>query len=81
VDEYAAKFDRLRVGLNLSYNNFIRTTDEHHIRAVQEFWKRCEKNGDINKGNYRVKYCGRCELQNAGKGFGNFKYPLSQRLA
>ncbi|MFZ5559267.1 MAG: class I tRNA ligase family protein [Patescibacteria group bacterium] len=62
-DEYAAKFDLLKEKLNLSYNNFIRTTDEHHIKAAQEFWKRCERNGDIYKKNYKTKYCVGCELE------------------
>ena len=62
-DEYAAKFDNLKSALNLSYNNFIRTTDPHHIAAAQEFWKRCEKNDDIYKKNYKIKYCVGCELE------------------
>jgi len=62
-DEYAAKFDLLKEKLNLSYNNFIRTTDPHHIEACQEFWKRCEKNNDIYKKNYKTKYCVGCELE------------------
>ena len=60
---YAKKFDDLKQALNLSYNNFIRTTDEHHIKAVQEFWKFCLKNGDIYKKNYKIKYCVGCELE------------------
>ncbi len=63
VDEYAAKFDLLKHGLNLSYNNFIRTTDQNHIEAAQEFWRRCDQNGDIYKKNYKVKYCVGCELE------------------
>lgn len=62
-DEYAAKFDALKKALNLSYNSFIRTTDEHHIKAAQEFWKRCDQNGDIYKKNYKTKYCVGCELE------------------
>lgn len=62
-DEYAAKFDALKSALNLSYTNFIRTTDEHHILAAQEFWRRCLKNGDIYKKNYKIKYCVGCELE------------------
>lgn len=62
-DEYAAKFDDLKKALNLSYTNFIRTTDPHHTRAAQEFWERCLKNGDIYKKNYRIKYCVGCELE------------------
>ncbi len=63
VDTYAAKFDNLKQVLNVSYNNFIRTTDEHHIKAAQELWRRCQKNGDIYKKNYQVKYCVGCELE------------------
>lgn len=62
-DEYAAKFDALKKGLNLSYTNFIRTTDQNHIEASQEFWKKCLENGDIYKKNYKIKYCVGCELE------------------
>ncbi len=62
-DVYAAKFDGLRQALNLTYTNFIRTTDEHHLAAAQEFWKRCDANGDIYKKTYKVKYCVGCELE------------------
>jgi len=63
VDEYAAKFEDLRKVLNLSYNKFVRTTDDYHIEAAREFWKRCEKNGDIYKKKYKTKYCVGCELE------------------
>lgn len=62
-DRYAARFDALKQALNLSYTNFIRTTDKHHIKAAQEFWLRCFKNGDIYKKNYKIKYCVGCELE------------------
>lgn len=61
-DEWADKFSQLKDLLNLSYNNFIRTTDPHHIMAAQEFWRICEKNGDIYKAKYKVKYCVGCEM-------------------
>jgi methionyl-tRNA synthetase len=63
VDEYAAKFNRLKEALNLSYDNFIRTTDEHHIKAAQKFWEMVSQNGYIYKKNYKVKYCIGCELE------------------
>lgn len=63
VDEYAAKFDRLKTALDLSYNSFIRTTDPKHVAAAQEFWQRCAKYGDIYKKQYSVKYCSGCELE------------------
>lgn len=62
VDEYAASFDELKSILNLSYNNFIRTTDSHHKMAAQSFWLKCFGKGDIYKKNYKIKYCVGCEL-------------------
>jgi len=56
TDIHAAKFDGLKQVLNTSYTNFIRTTDEHHVAAAQEFWKLCAKNGDIDKKIYKTKY-------------------------
>lgn len=75
-DEYAAKFDLLKNKLNLSYNNFIRTTDEHHIKAAQEFWKKCEASGDIYKKNYKTKYCVGCELEKTDSELINGKCPI-----
>ncbi len=64
VDRYAEKFFSLKRTLNLSDDlNFIRTTDEHHTRAAQEFWRICKKNGHIYKKNYQAKYCTGCELE------------------
>ncbi len=62
-DSIVPEFDKLRHSLNLSFDNFIRTTDEQHIKAAQEFWKLCQKNGDIYKKNYKIKYCVGCELE------------------
>jgi len=63
ADKYSAKFNDLKESLNLSFDNFIKTTDEHHIKAAQEFWKLCEANGDIYKKEYKIKYCVGCELE------------------
>jgi len=58
VDEYAAKFLQLKKELGLSPDlHFIRTTDAHHVAAAQEFWRRCEKQGDIYKKKYKGLYC------------------------
>ena len=62
-DIYAQKNKKLKEALNLSYDNFVRTTDEHHIEATQKFWERCDKKGDIYKKNYKIKYCVGCELE------------------
>lgn len=79
-DEYADKFNNLKSALNLSYNNFIRTTDEKHIEAVQEFWKLCEKNGDIYKKKYQVKYCVGCELEKTDSELVDGRCPIHPNL-
>lgn len=68
VDRYAESVKKLKDTLNLSYDHFIRTTDEHHKKAAQELWKRCEQNwkrcdqnGDIYKKKYKGLYCVGCE--------------------
>jgi methionyl-tRNA synthetase len=76
VDEYAVKFDSLKNALNLSYNNFIRTTDKHHINAAQELWNICVKNNYIEKGIYKAKYCVGCELEKQDSELTDGKCPL-----
>jgi len=79
-DIYAKKFDDLKQALNLSYNNFIRTTDPHHIKAAQEFWKICDKNEDIYKKNYKIKYCVGCELEKTESELENGRCPIHPNL-
>lgn len=43
--------------------HFVRTTDDHHVQAAQEFWKKCYQNGYIYKKNYQTKYCVGCESE------------------
>ncbi len=76
VDEYAAKFEDLKQSLNLSYNHFIRTTNESHKAAAQEMWRRCADNGYIEKGMYRAKYCVGCELEKSDSELVEGKCPL-----
>jgi methionyl-tRNA synthetase len=64
VDEYAERFRGLKGLLGISDDvHFIRTTDEHHVRACQEFWTRCNDRGYIYKKTYQTKYCIGCELE------------------
>ncbi len=76
VDEYAAHFGLLKESLDLSYDAFIRTTEPHHVEAAQEFWKRCDKNGDIYKKHYQVKYCVGCELEKTDSELEDGKCPI-----
>ncbi len=47
--------------MNVSYDRFIRTTDEYHVAAIQKIFKKMYGNGDIYKGSYKGKYCKPCE--------------------
>ena len=47
--------------MNISYDRFIRTTDDYHVAAIQKIFKRMYENGDIYKGSYKGKYCKPCE--------------------
>ena len=57
ADEVAATFRRMCRDLNISNDDFIRTTEPRHHRAAQEFWRRVAANGDIYKGDYEGWYC------------------------
>lgn len=62
-DQQVEKFKDLKDILNLSFDNFIRTTDKQHIEAVQKFWQQTEANGYIYKKSYKTKYCVGCEME------------------
>lgn len=62
ADEISDKFKQLSSLLNLSNDDFIRTTDEkRHLPAVEKVWKKLEESGDIYKKKYKGLYCNRCE--------------------
>ncbi len=81
VDEYALKFKDLKNALGLMQEiNFVRTTDEHHKNAAQEFWRKCDSAGFIYKKNYKIKYCVGCELEKTDSELENGKCPLHPNL-
>src|SRR3989339_720662 len=63
VDENFLKFkESVKIfGMDEEILHFVRTTDEHHIKSAQEFWKKVNDNGYIYKKNYEAKYCVGCE--------------------
>ena len=62
VDENSAKFQLLLDTLDISNNDFIRTTDQkRHWPAAQKLWNKLVGAGDIYKGNYEGYYCVGCE--------------------
>lgn len=79
-DRLVTAWNRLKPALNLSYTNFIRTTDSRHLQAAGEFWRRCLKNGDIYKKTYQSKYCIGCELEKTDSELENGRCPLHPGL-
>ena len=61
VDEVAAVIQGLCDQLNISYDKFIRTTDDYHEKQVQKIFKRLYDQGDIYKDSYEGLYCTPCE--------------------
>ncbi len=61
VDEIVAGIKDLWATMEISYDDFIRTTEERHMKRVQEIWKRMYDKGDIYKGAYEGLYCKECE--------------------
>lgn len=61
VDKIVAGFKDLWKLLDISYDGFIRTTDEQHIKAVQKMFKKLYDQGDIYKSKYTGHYCTPCE--------------------
>ena len=61
VDNIVAGIKDLWKLMNLSYDKFIRTTDEYHEKAVQKIFKKMYDKGDIYKGYYEGLYCKPCE--------------------
>ena len=47
--------------MNVSYDRFIRTTDDYHVAAIQRIFRKMYENGDIYKSTYKGKYCTPCE--------------------
>jgi methionyl-tRNA synthetase len=81
VDKWAQKFHGLLSLLQISPEvNFIRTTNEHHMKAAQKFWEICDKNGFIYKKSYKIKYCVGCELEKTDSELVGGKCPIHPNL-
>lgn len=61
VDEIVENAKDLWKSLNISYDKFIRTTDEEHVKCVQKIFKKLYEQDDIYKGEYKGLYCTPCE--------------------
>lgn len=61
ADSNAVKFEALKGQLNLSNDDFIRTTSERHKVGAKHMWNKMLEAGDIYKGVYKGNYCVGCE--------------------
>ena len=61
VDDIVKVFKNLWSYMNISYDRYIRTTDDFHVEAVQKIFKELYDKGYIYKGEYKGKYCTPCE--------------------
>lgn len=61
VDKVAGEIRGICDTLNTTYDKFIRTTDEDHMKVVQKIFKKLYDQGDIYKGHYEGLYCTPCE--------------------
>lgn len=80
ADEISEKFKLLAKALNISNNDFIRTTDEKiHRPAVEKVWEKLKESGDIYKKKYKGFYCAGCEAFITEKDLIDGKCPIHQK--
>ncbi|MBE6778074.1 MAG: methionine--tRNA ligase [Ruminococcaceae bacterium] len=61
VDNTAATIKAVWDSMNVTYDRFIRTTDEDHVKVIQKIFRKLYEQGDIYKSSYEGKYCVPCE--------------------
>ncbi|MBS7020599.1 MAG: methionine--tRNA ligase [Firmicutes bacterium] len=61
VDSIAGEVKRIWDCMNTSYDKFVRTTNEEHVKQVEKIFKKLYEQGDIYKGKYEGLYCTPCE--------------------
>ena len=61
VDEIAGIIRNIFDEMDISYDNFIRTTDAYHVKQTQKIFKKLYEQGDLYKGTYSGLYCQSCE--------------------
>jgi len=79
-DEISAKFKELKTVLDLSFDDFIRTTDQkRHWPTVQAIWKILQAKGDLQKRKYKGLYCVGCEAFVTQRDLADGKCPLHNK--
>ena len=61
VDDVVGRIKKLWDTMEISYDDFIRTTEDRHVKRVQEIFNKMYEKGDIYKGEYEGLYCTPCE--------------------
>jgi methionyl-tRNA synthetase len=61
VDKVVAGIKELWKLMNISYDRFLRTTDDYHVSSIQKIFRAMYEKGDIYKGSYKGLYCTPCE--------------------
>ncbi len=79
VNEMTKQFIELSKRLNISNDDFIRTTQARHIRVVRDIFKKIYENGDIYKGVYQGLYCVDCEAFYTEKDLKDGKCPVHDK--
>jgi len=79
VDEMSKNFKEIAKVLNISYDDFIRTTEKRHIRVVEKIFNKIYEKGDIHKGKYKGLYCVECETYYLPKDLENNKCPVHKK--
>jgi len=69
VDQFIGAYKDIWKDYQIDYSHFIRTTDDYHIKAVQQWLADLQKKGDIYKGAYEGWYCTPCETYLTEKDF------------
>jgi len=81
VDFMSGKFRKLCDELKISYDDFIRTSEERHLKVVQLIFKKLHQAGDIYKGFYEGPYCTECETFYSEEELVDGKCPVHKKRA
>ncbi|RLI97332.1 MAG: methionine--tRNA ligase [Candidatus Aenigmatarchaeota archaeon] len=81
VDRMARFFIDLCKAYDISYDDFIRTTEERHAKVVNQIFERVNSSGDIYKGEYEGPYCTDCETYYTEKDLKNGYCPVHKKPA
>jgi methionyl-tRNA synthetase len=79
VNDMSKKFRQMCEKLNISFTDFIRTTEPRHVRVAQTVFQKLREAGDVYKGTYRGPYCVDCESYYTEKDLIDGKCPVHRK--